>query len=228
MHVIAQAHTFHWVATYRCAGIKIWLRWLQVITALAWRFDFMGFKRRIRSLNEALYLIKWSGCVDRMKWLRWLNEVAALAEWSGCVGWTKWLRWQNEVAVLAERSGCVGWKKRLRWLKEAAELAERSGCVCWKKRLSWLNEVAELAEWSGWVGWIRAASPLGVPPDLQSGVRKVRPLFSGICNPQYQALIRETFSLEADCKSAKKAVEPFLSADCKSAGTPTDHNAYEP
>ena len=206
MHVIAQAHTFHWVATYRCAGIKIWLRWLQVITALAWRFDFMGFKRRIRSLNEALYLIKWSGCVGRMKWLRWLNEVAALAEWSGCVGWTKWLRWLKEAVALAERSGWVGWKK---WL-----------CL--------LKEAAELAEWSGWVGWIRAASPLGVPPDLQSGVRKVRPLFSGICNPQYQALIRETFSLEADCKSAKKAVEPFLSADCKSAGTPTDHNAYGP
>ena len=170
MHVIAQAHTFHWVATYRCAGIKIWLRWLQVITALAWRFDFMGFKRRIRSLNEALYLIKWSGCVGRMKWLRWLNEVAALAEWSGCVGWTKWLRWLKEAVALAERSGWVGWKKWLCLLKEAAELAEWSGWVGWMKWLSWLNTCRKSARRSAGFAIRRKKGSTAFFGDLQSPV----------------------------------------------------------
>lgn len=69
MFFIAQVHTFHWADTSDCAGLKIRLRWLEDSIALAWRYDFVVSKIRIRKQNETDLFAEWSGCVCRMKWL---------------------------------------------------------------------------------------------------------------------------------------------------------------
>ena len=58
--------------------------------------------------------------------------------------------------------------------------------------------------------------PLGVPPDLKSGVKKRPNLFIlRICNPL-------NIKGKGDYKSPVIVVEHFLTADCKSAETPND------
>ena len=69
MFFIAQVHTFHWADTSDCAGLKIRLRWLEDSIALAWRYDFVVSKIRIRKQNETDLFAEWSGWVSWMKWL---------------------------------------------------------------------------------------------------------------------------------------------------------------
>ena len=60
MFFIAQVHTFHWADTSDCAGLKIRLRWLEDMTSLARRFEFVSRMRRICLQNEVAELTDWS------------------------------------------------------------------------------------------------------------------------------------------------------------------------
>ena len=60
---------------------------------------------------------------------------------------------------------------------------------------------------------ITRITPLGVPADLQSAVKKCSTTILGICNPHHQAFVKEAFLLAADFKSAgRKKVGTFFNA----------------
>lgn len=60
MFFIAQVHTFHWADTSDCAGLMIRLRWLEDMTSLSRRFEFVSRMRRICLQNEVAELAEWS------------------------------------------------------------------------------------------------------------------------------------------------------------------------
>ena len=76
-------HVLHCASSYVSLSRYIRLRWFKDPTALAWRYDFVVSKIRIRKQNETDLLAEWSGWVSWQKWLNELTEVAELAAWSG-------------------------------------------------------------------------------------------------------------------------------------------------
>ena len=73
----------------------------------------------------------------------------------------------------------------------------------------------------------RRSTPLGVPTDLQSVVKKVRPIMPGDLQSPYPIdMLANAWVLGIANPQSIKRLGHFLTADCKSAGTPNGGRAY--